>query len=279
MKAGDLKVASMTALPSQTHSAITTLDSDAPVPPDTFSVLGVPISITSLDAAADAIRRWAKDDKARFVFVRDVNSLMETTKSPELMALHFQAAMVTPDGMPLVWLGKLAGKPVSRTCGPDLMARVLADSQQSGLRHYFYGGKPNVAELVRSKFAALFPATRVVGTGTPPFRSLTRDELASVAADINASGADVVWIGISSPKQEYLMRDLAPFVHATMIGVGAAFDFHAGAVRRAPKWMQGAGLEWLWRLSQEPGRLWKRYLIVAPLFCTRVALSAVRAKA
>lgn len=259
----------------QQVSDATLVDSDSP---DHYTVLGVPVSVTSLDDASERIHRWARDDQSRLVFIREVAGLMATLESPELMELHKRAAMVTPDGMPLVWLGKLKGKPVSRTCGPDLMMRVLKDSVASGLRHYFYGGKPGVAEVLRASFLQKFPNLQIVGQGCPPFRALTSAELSAVAAEINRSEADVVWIGISSPKQEFLMRELQPLIHATLIGVGAAFDFHSGAVSRAPLWMQKSGLEWLYRLGSEPRRLWKRYLVTSPRFVFRLVLSSMRAR-
>ncbi|MDI1295650.1 MAG: WecB/TagA/CpsF family glycosyltransferase [bacterium] len=243
-----------------------------------YDVLGIPISATTLDTASRTIHGWAKDDLSRFVFIRDVHGVMQAQNDPELMRLHQDAAMVTPDGMPLVWLGQLAGAPVSRTCGPDLMEKVLGDSAQSGLTHFFYGGKPGVAEALKAAFLSRFPALRVVGADTPPFRPLTAAELNSVADEINGSGADVVWIGVSTPKQEFLMRDLAPLTSATFIGVGAAFDFHTNNVKRAPKWMQKTGLEWSWRLASEPRRLWRRYLIIAPLFVWSIFKASVRPK-
>lgn len=238
---------------------------------ETYDVLGVPMSATTLDTASRAIHEWAGDGLGRFIFIRDVHGVMQAQDDPELMTLHGQAAMVTPDGMPLVWLGKLAGKSVSRTCGPDLMECVLAASAKTGLSHYFYGGKPGVADALKSAFECRAPGVKIQGTGTPPFRPLTKLELTDVAERLNASGADVVWIGLSTPKQEFLMRDLAPLVRCTLVGVGAAFDFHTSAVSRAPRWMQRAGLEWLWRLGSEPRRLWRRYLIMAPLFLWKIA--------
>jgi len=239
---------------------------------ETYDVLGVPMSATTLDSASTAIVRWAGDDKARFVFIRDVHGIMQAKGDEELMRLHEKASMVTPDGMPLVWLGQSAGQRVSRTCGPDLMEKVLLESPRTGLKHYFYGGKPGVAEKLKTGFVARAPGLEVVGVDTPPFRALTPSELENVAADINRSGADVVWIGVSTPKQEYLMDKLAPHLSATLVGVGAAFDFHTGAVSRAPIWMQRTGLEWLWRLSSEPRRLWRRYLVLAPKFVLLIAL-------
>lgn len=232
----------------------------------TYDVLGVPISATTLDSASAVIATWAEDDVGRCVFIRDVHGVMQAQDDPVLMQLHHQAAMVTPDGMPLVWLGQRAGLNVSRTCGPDLMERVLADSPETGLKHFFYGGKPGVAEQLKANFQTRFPGLRVVRTDTPPFRSLTPTELVQLAREINDSRADVVWVGLSTPKQEHLMHALAPNVRATLIGVGAAFDFHTGSVQRAPHWMRGAGLEWSWRLASEPRRLWRRYLIMAPRF-------------
>ncbi len=243
---------------------------------ETYDVLGVPMSATTLDTASAAIVRWAEDDKARFVFIRDVHGIMQAKGDAELMSLHQKASMVTPDGMPLVWLGQHAGRPVSRTCGPDLMEKVLLESPRTGLKHYFYGGKPGVAEQLKAGFEDRAPGLNVVGVDTPPFRPLTPSELTDVAAKINRSGADVVWIGVSTPKQEYLMDKLAPHVGATLIGVGAAFDFHTGSVSRAPTWMQRSGLEWLWRLSSEPKRLWRRYLILAPKFVLLVASEKIK---
>lgn len=236
----------------------------------TYEVLGVPISATNLDTASAAIAAWAQDDLGRFVFIRDVHGIMQAQDDPKLLALHHQAAMVTPDGMPLVWLGQRAGLEVSRTCGPDLMERVLADSPRTGLTHFFYGGKPGVAEQLKATFEAKYRGLKVVGVGTPPFRPLSNSEMADTLTMLNMSGADVIWIGLSTPKQEHLMDALVLNVHATLIGVGAAFDFHTGAVKRAPKWMQGRGLEWLWRLASEPRRLWRRYLIMAPIFVWRL---------
>lgn len=243
---------------------------------ESYNVLGVPMSVTTLDTASAAIVRWAKDDKARFVFIRDVHGIIQAKGDDRLMSLHQKASMVTPDGMPLVWLGQHAGHDVSRTCGPDLMEKVLVESPHTGLKHYFYGGKPGVAEQLKSGFETRIPGLKVVGVDTPPFRLLTSSELADVASEINRSGADVVWIGVSTPKQEYLMDMLAMHVGATLIGVGAAFDFHTGLVSRAPKWMQHSGLEWLWRLSSEPKRLWRRYLLLAPKFVLLVALEKIK---
>lgn len=234
--------------------------------PETYDVLGIPMSVTTLGQAAQRIEQWAQDDLGRFVCIRDVASLMAMIDDPDLVALHNEASMVTPDGVPLVVIGKLRGLPVDRTCGPDLIDLVCARSPRSGLKHYFYGGKDGVAEELAREFSTRYPGIQVVGYECPPFRPLTDEEDSAAIARIKASGADVVWIGISSPKQDIWMRDHYKQLPQTLVGVGAAFDFHSGAVRRAPKWMQKAGLEWLHRLSSEPKRLWRRYLVLAPKF-------------
>lgn len=237
-----------------------------------YDVLGIPVSVTSLTVASEAIHRWARDQAGRFICVRDVHGVMQAQSDPRFMALHREAAMVTPDGMPLVWIAKHRKLPVARTCGPDLMDQVLRDSVTSGLRHYFYGGKHEIADKLAANFTVKYPNLVVVGTETPPFKILDDEDIASLAQRVRNSGADVVWIGLSTPKQEFLMQRLAPFVPATLIGVGAAFDFHAGAVRRAPEWMQRTGMEWLYRLLSEPRRLWRRYLIMAPKFVIAMVL-------
>lgn len=236
-----------------------------------FEVLGVPVSVSSLETASAAIQSWAQDDVGRFVCVRDVHGIMQSQQNPALLDLHHSAAMVTPDGMPLVWIGRWRGLPVSRTCGPDLMERILSESEHTGLGHYFYGGKDGVAHLLSDRCRRRFPGLSICAFETPPFRELSDQEVGELAVRIRDSAADVVWIGLSTPKQEFLMRRLAPLVRTTLIGVGAAFDFHTGSVNRAPAWMQRAGLEWLFRFGSEPRRLWRRYLIMAPKFLLAIA--------
>jgi N-acetylglucosaminyldiphosphoundecaprenol N-acetyl-beta-D-mannosaminyltransferase len=240
----------------------------------TYDVLGVPVSVTTLDAASTAMRQWAKDNHGRFVCVRDVHGIMLARKDAGFRELHGEAAIVTPDGLPLVWIGRRRGLPVERTCGPDLMTRLMSDTAKGGERHYFYGGREGIAARLRERLSQQYSGLSVVGTETPPFRELSSFEVRSLADRLNASGADLVWIGLSTPKQEHLMRKLAPLVTSTLIGVGAAFDVHSGEMRRAPLWMQRNGLEWLFRLMSEPRRLWRRYLLLAPQFIWHIALNA-----
>lgn len=243
-----------------------------------YDVLGVPVSVTAPMRAAKSIEHWAKDETGRFICVRDVASLMAMRGDPKLSALHREAAMVTPDGMPLAVIGKLRGLPVERTCGADLMDLVLSRSPKTGLKHYFYGGKSGIAERLAQIFSEKYPGTRIVGYETPPFRPLSEEEDKATTARIAASGADVVWIGISSPTQDIWMWDRYPRLSQTLIGVGAAFDYHSGAIRRAPQWMQNAGLEWFHRLLSEPKRLWRRYLVLAPRFVFLAALELFGSK-
>ena len=235
-------------------------------------VLGVPISLVDMTKAVETIIGWAKSGRAHFVCIRDVHGVMRAREDSALMAIHQEAGMVTPDGMPLVWVPRLRGRQISRVCGADLVAALCEASVPAGVSHYFYGGKDGVAERMAAVLTERFPGLQVAGTGTPPFRPLTPEEDEAVVAEINASGAGVVWVGLSTPKQEYWMHGhVGRIKGATLIGVGAAFDFYVGDVKRAPEWMRPIGLEWLHRLASEPTRLWRRYLVMAPKFVIQVA--------
>ncbi len=241
----------------------------------TYDILGVPIAATSLARTSVIIEKWANDDIGRFISVRDVANLMMVITDPDLAPIHQEAAMIIPDGMPLVVIGKLHGETVERTCGPDLMDFVCRRSQDSGLRHYFYGGKEGVAEKLAGVLLQRYPGLQVAGYECPPFRPLTEEEDEAVIERIKASNADVVWIGISSPKQDVWMLNHYRRLPQTLIGIGAAFDFHTGEVKRAPKWVQKSGFEWLHRLSSEPKRLWRRYLILVPYFIWRLLVNSL----
>jgi N-acetylglucosaminyldiphosphoundecaprenol N-acetyl-beta-D-mannosaminyltransferase len=247
------------------------------------SILGVPISLVDLKTAVGTILLWAQNGDAKYVCARDVHGLMISLKDPAMMDIHRAAGLVTPDGMPLVWLSKWRSRqPVKRVCGADLVDALCNEGQSRGLRHYFYGGKPGVAEAMIRNLKAKYPDLVVTGSCSPPFRRLTEEEDADVVDAINQSGAQVVWIGLSTPKQEFWMRDHVGRIDGTtLIGVGAAFDFHSGAITRAPKWMQKSGFEWLHRLLSEPGRLWRRYVVMAPIFifkivCEEIGLSLLK---
>lgn len=239
-----------------------------------MSVLGVPVSLVNLQRSVALVGAWARKGPARTVFVREVPSLMLAVDTPALRDLHAHADLVVPDGTPLVWVGRLQGHgaEIGRVAGADLMDAVCAASLITGQSHFFFGGKPGVAEEAARRLSERHPGLKLAGCFSPPMRYIGPDfELdAEARAEIDriaASGADFIWVGISSPKQEYWMMQAAPIVgRGVFFGVGAAFDFHSGAVQRAPGWMRNNGLEWLHRLLSEPRRLWRRYLILAPRF-------------
>lgn len=239
----------------------------------TEDILGVPVSVIDMPGAVAVVLDGVRDGHAQYVCVRDVHGLMRSVEDPAMMDIQRKAAMVTPDGMPLVLTARRRGRhDIRRVSGADLMDAVCDASQETGARHFFYGGKEGVAQTLIANLVARYPRMQVAGHYCPPFRALTPEEDAAVVDTIRGSGAQIVWVGISTPKQEFWMRDhVARLPGCTLLGVGAAFDFHAGVVKRAPLWMQRASLEWLHRLASEPRRLWRRYLVMAPLFVWRVA--------
>jgi N-acetylglucosaminyldiphosphoundecaprenol N-acetyl-beta-D-mannosaminyltransferase len=243
-----------------------------------FNVLGVGIGRLNMELALAAIRDWVASGSRVYVCVCPVHSVMECRRSEEVRRVFNAAGMVTPDGMPLVWAARLQGVPgVERVYGPDLLLAQLADSVAAGHRHYFYGGREGVAESLAAAMKERFPGLRVVGLETPPFGPL--DELCTpdAAARINAAKPDVVWVGMSSPRQDLWMARMRGLLDApVLVAIGAAYDFHTGTVRQAPRWMQRSGLEWLFRLLSEPRRLWRRYVYDNPRFLWEFGLQMLR---
>lgn len=235
-------------------------------------ILNVRVSAIDMNTAIASFASWIGQAQSRYVCVADVHSVMLTRTNSMHRASLANADMITPDGMPLVWVSRLFGsRSTRRVCGPDLLSQVCAHSETAGWRHYFYGGAPGVAEEMVTTLLEKYPRLNVVGYQSPPFRPLTGEEDAAMVSDINAAEPDIVWVGLGCPKQEKWMFDHVHRIHnATLIGVGAAFDFHSGRVKRAPLWAQRAGLEWMFRLLSEPRRLWRRYLVLAPRFATLV---------
>jgi len=236
------------------------------------NVLGIGISVLNLQTALAAIGDAVRARRKGYVCVTGVHGVMEAQEDATLRRILNQAFLCTPDGMPMVWLGWLRGhRDLSRVYGPDLMLEVCAWSEKSGCRHFFFGGAPGVAEQLREKLTARFPNLQVVGGYTPPFRPLNVEEAKQLQEMVRAAQPDILWVGLSTPKQEKFMAEFLPRLDVTlMIGVGAAFDFHSGRVKQAPRWMQRSGLEWFFRLYCEPKRLWKRYLKNNPVFAWKI---------
>jgi N-acetylglucosaminyldiphosphoundecaprenol N-acetyl-beta-D-mannosaminyltransferase len=234
-------------------------------------ILGVGVSAVDMDAAVAEVDKWIRSGRRSYVCVTSVHGVMECQRSPSLRAIHQGAGLVVPDGKPLVWVARMLGfKRTEQVFGPDLMRALTKVSAERGYRHFYYGGTPGVAEELRDVLCRRFPGLEVVGTLSPPFRPLSPEEDAAVVRDINAARPDIVWVGLSTPKQERWMHDHAPLLEApALIGVGAAFDFLSGRKSQAPLWMQRSALQWLFRLATEPRRLWRRYLWIVPAFLWR----------
>ncbi len=232
------------------------------------NVLGVGLSVLNLPTAVAAFADAIAQRHKGYVCVTGVHGVIEAQDDPNFRRILNHAFLCTPDGMPMSWLGWLRGhREMDRVYGPDLMLDVCARGEQEGWRHFFYGGAPGVAELLRDKLKEKFPAMQVVGTYTPPFRALTPEEEAQLQEQVRAGRPDILWVGLSTPKQEKFMDAYLPKLDVTlMVGVGAAFDFHSGRVSQSPRWMQRCGLEWFYRLYSEPRRLAKRYLKNNPRF-------------
>lgn len=236
-----------------------------------FDVLGVQVSAIDIPTATDEIGRWIEQRERQYVCVTGVHGVMESQSDAELLAIHNRSGLTTPDGMPMVWAGKWAGLPIERVYGPDLMLALCERAVEAGWTSYFYGGAEGVPEQLAQKLTARFPGLRVAGTYSPPFRPLTPAEDVEIVERINAAAPDLVYVGLSTPKQERWMAAHVGLLHApALLGVGAAFDIHAGTLRQAPRWMQRSGTEWLFRLAVEPRRLWRRYLSNNPRFAVRL---------
>ena len=237
------------------------------------NVLGVGISVLNLRTALDAIAGAVRARRKGYICVRDAHGVMLAQKDPAFRRILNEAFLCTPDGMPMVWMGKLHGhREMSRVYGPDLMLDVCAWSEKNPCRHFLFGGLPGVAEQLRDKLTARFPKLQITGCYTPPFRPLNAEEEKQLQEMVHAAQPDIFWVGLSTPKQEKFMAEFLPRLDVTlMIGVGAAFDFHSGRVKQAPRWMQRSGLEWFYRLGCEPRRLGKRYLKNNPLFVLKIA--------
>lgn len=242
--------------------------------PIRVNILGVGVSVLTIPKALAQFDAWIAGGARQYVCVPDVHAIMQCQWDPEFRKIYNGAGMATPDGMPLVVLAKRSGLgPVSRVYGPDLLIAACTHSVPRGYRHFFFGAGPGVADQLAERLKARNPGLEVCGTWTPPFRQTTEAEDAEIVAMINAARPDFVWVGLSTPKQEHWMRKFRSRLDAPiLLGVGAAFDFHAGTKPQAPFLIQRSGFEWLFRLLSEPKRLWPRYRRVIPGFIYRLFL-------
>jgi N-acetylglucosaminyldiphosphoundecaprenol N-acetyl-beta-D-mannosaminyltransferase len=247
--------------------------SPIPITP-TDEILGIRLGLIDYEQTLAWIDAMAAEREQGYVCVCNVHTVMASHEDAELRAALVSSSLNVPDGQPLVWaLNALGHSLTDRVYGPELMARACARAASNGLRFYLYGGR-NQGALVQLalNLRRRYPGIKIVGGYSPPHRPLTGEEQAAVVSEINQADADVVWVGIGVPKQEKWMAALRPLLDApVLIGVGAAFDFHAGLVPQAPPWLQRVGLEWAYRLAHEPRRLWRRYLRYNPRFVAAFA--------
>lgn len=230
-------------------------------------IVGTRVDATSYDDASDRVCRWALAGESRYVCVCTVHMVMECFDDPGFREVVNSADLITPDGVPLVWGLRALGVPrATRVYGPDLTPIICARAARLGIPVGFYGGRPQVLRRMIDVLERRYSALRIVYHHSPPFRTPTREEQAATVEEIRRSGARILFVGLGCPKQERWMAGQRGRVPAVMLGVGAAFDFIAGAKAKAPPWVQRAGLEWAYRLAHEPRRLWRRYLYHNPRF-------------
>jgi N-acetylglucosaminyldiphosphoundecaprenol N-acetyl-beta-D-mannosaminyltransferase len=231
------------------------------------------MSALNIGTATDAVLDRLRAHRKGYICVTGVHGIIEAQGDPSFRRILNQAFLNTTDGMPLVWLGKYyVGSEVDRVYGPDLMLAVLNATRDTEFTHFLYGGASGVAEDLKSSLEARLPGVNIVGTYCPPFRPLNPVEEEELVARVRVLRPDVIWVGLSTPKQERFMAEYISKLDATlMFGVGAAFDFHSGRVRQAPRWVQRSGFEWLFRMCCEPRRLARRYLKNNPRFLYRIA--------
>lgn len=233
----------------------------------TIRIFSTDIDALDWSSAISKVSEWGRNGVSRYICICNSHSVVTAHKDPDFAKIINSADMATADGAPVAWLMRRLGSPIQkRINGPDFMWKYCAYAARTEESIYLYGGSANTVATLQQKLHQSFPDLRIAGAYSPPFRPLTELEDAAVVDVINTSGAGVVWVSLGCPKQEKWMAEHRGRIMAVMVGVGAAFDYHAGTITRAPKWMQDNGLEWLHRLCSEPRRLWKRYLVTNTLF-------------
>ncbi len=242
--------------------------------PPRINILGVGVHAVSMESAVRYTEQLLDAGRPGYVCVTGVHGIIEAQKDARFRAILNGSALTTPDGMPTVWLGRARGHgAMRRVYGPDYMAEVCAHGVERGYRHFLYGGNAGVAEELKRTLEERFPGIRIVGTYTPPFRPLTNTEQTNLDEQVLASGADILWCGLSTPKQErFMAAQVGRLPVRLMVGVGAAFDILSGRTQDAPSFVKQTGLQWLYRLLKEPRRLWRRYLAIVPRFLWLVML-------
>ncbi|MCI6553474.1 MAG: WecB/TagA/CpsF family glycosyltransferase [Lachnospiraceae bacterium] len=225
------------------------------------NILGVDIAVTNMKSVAYYLSKNLEALRGEYVCVSNVHTTVMAYNDASYRNVQNSAVMAVPDGKPLSLICRIRGyKNAQRVAGPDLMPTILGLSEKRGYRHYFYGSTEQTLESLERNLRAQYPGLQIVGTYSPPFRKLTEEEDLRIIEQVNAARPDFVWVGLGAPKQERWMYEHRGRINAVMLGVGAAFDFHAGTAKRAPKWMQECYMEWLYRLIQDPRRLLKRYV-------------------
>ncbi len=237
-------------------------------------VLGIAIDAINMDQAVAKIAQQLQSRSKGYVCLCGVHGIMEAQRDRDVARAFAGASLVVPDGMPTVWVGRHQGNSeMERVTGPDLMLEILRRKEFRGYKHFFCGGKDGVAAELRDKLHAKYPWVQIVGVHTPPFGPMSSAEEKEFVATVRRLRPDIVWIGISTPKQERFMARYLPLLDTTlMFGVGAAFDFHTGRISDCAEWIKLAGLQWFHRLLQDPKHLWKRYLRNNPAFMWHIAL-------
>lgn len=228
----------------------------------TCEILKTNIAVTNMEETAAFIGARIESGRGGYICVSNVHTTVMAYEQEEYRTIQNSALLALPDGKPLSVVSKKMGYPqAKRVAGPDLMTRMFQESLEKGYRHYFYGSTQGTLTALSETLKIEYPGIQIAGMEAPPFRNLTEEEDAACVERINRAAPDIVWVGLGAPKQEKWMYAHRNIVKGLMIGVGAGFDFHAGTVKRAPKWMQNIGMEWFYRLLRDPKRLWKRYVV------------------